>query len=362
VFLFSTSAISIASFSATAAPVVDGYTMDFGSTGGTIRLNGSGFTRGPDVALYDNFDGRSPGGTVSLSDPIVGRWGSTSNNPRYVIESDGNGGFLARNFDLTSGGKLAQLQALFDRPEREIFYSFSVKVPQGFHFSGASSPDEFSTQSSWKFSWLYSGQKGYGHDDGLFDVTVPTHVGSGNFAVAGNSGGLSYINNGREWWDWGSFNHFGYYMKISDDAETTDSIDWLLRIASAKNNIVRGGDTPRSSYQGTDYQFDRLNFPGWWGNGSGENFSAIYDNVYIAVGENANSRIVASDKENIDSSTKVVTLPPNNWSDEQIELDFTLLPNWKEVYIHVVDSNGKFSDKGIRVCMECPNPIFPSIK
>lgn len=358
----SVSAIPLVPSMTSAAPAFDEYVANFNSKNNSIVLTGSGFSQGPEVALYDNFDDRPAGETVGLSDPVIGQWSASYNNPRYITESDGNGGYLIRNFDLTTGDKIAILEILFDRPEREIFYSFSVKVPKGSHFSGASSPEDFGERSSWKFSWLYSGQKGFGHDDGLFDVTVPTHVGSGNFMIAGNSGALSYINNAEQWWEWDSFNHFGFYMKMGENAEQTDTINWLIRIASGKNNIVRGGDTPRTSYQGTDYQFDRLRFPGWWGNGDGENFSAIYDNVYVAVGDNANARIVASDNEDIDGSSKVVTLPPLSWSDSKIELEIGVLPSWKKIYIHVVDNKGQISSKGIPVCMDCPSPIVPSVQ
>jgi hypothetical protein len=322
-----------------------------------VVLSGSGFTQGPNVVLFDDFESSTPGAIVDLKDPLIGEWYQRSNNPRYQSEANGNIGFQARNFDLSAGDKLAQLQFLLDSPQREIFYSFSVKVPEGYHFSGASSPEVFPTRSSWKFSWLFSGPTGYGHDNGLFDITVPTHVGNGTFLVGGNTGTLSYIDGGHNWWSWESFNDFSFYMKIADDAEETDMIDWLLRITSTNGPMVRSGEKPRNTYQGTDYQFDRLNFPGWWGNGDSANFSAIYDNIYVAVGENSNSRIVVSDKKNIDQSTRAVSIPTLFWSEKEIRFDASLLPKWDHLYISVVNSQGEYSNSSMYFCPKCPKRL-----
>jgi hypothetical protein len=347
---------------AESAPKLDVDAASYTQNSEVLIIEGSGFAQAPNVVLFENFENGVPGTAVNRSGPVIGQWTNTFNDPLYVRDSEGNTAFSIRNFDPTKGGKIAQLQLVLQQYYKEIFYSFSVKVPESNYFAGAAVPETFPDYSTWKFSWLYSGERGFGQEE-LFDLAVPTHSGRGSFMVGGNSGTLSYINDGVDWWAWNSFNHFSFYMKIADDASSTDNIDWFLMTTSPKNFLTKSGSESSSSnsFQGTDYRFNHLNFPGWWGNGTTENFNAIYDNVYVAVGENANARVVITDKAEVTSSTKNVTIPAISWTDQEIRLNVSHFPSWPEVYIHVVDSDGNFSENSFNICLKCPSKIKPSI-
>jgi len=65
----------------------------------------------------------------------------------------------------------------FELPDvTEVFISFAAKVPEGASFPGTDgTPSSFSSDSSWKLSWLL----GDGGDSGDDDIVVPTHAGGG---------------------------------------------------------------------------------------------------------------------------------------------------------------------------------------
>lgn len=346
-----------------AAPTIDSIVVD--DQANQVIVSGTNFTSAPTVMIFDSFENGVSGSSVKADGPEIGTWevpSSSDAQTKYVLESDGNMGFLARDLNAPSGSQLAQLVAVFDKNYKEIFLSYSVKVPDGSYFSGASSDQSFPDVSSWKLAWLISGRDGFYNNDGKFDLVVPTHVGRGTFMISGNDGTLSYISGGSTWWSWHDYNNISFYMKIDANNPSSTPVRWKMNIVSPKTSLELKDTKTASEFSGTDFQFDRLNIPGWFGNGSQGNFQAIYDNIYIAVGENSQSRIVITDAPNISESKKSITVPPKDWSATRISFDSDLMPDWTNVYVHIYDQYGNPSSSGETSCPECPSAVQPSIR
>jgi hypothetical protein len=344
---------------ATAAPVIESVSLELANSADTLEIIGTGFSGAPTVVLFDNFENGELGQYVQPSDAIIGSWKEipdTSPKPNYTQESTDNIGFLARDLRNSGGGQRPLLQFIFDQSYQTAFISYSVKVPEGSYFSGAATDKTFPDSSSWKFIWLMSNE-GLRSADGLFDLAIPTHGGRGTFLIGGNDGNISYLWNASNWWSWHDFNNMSFHISLSESAP----VEWSFAVINPKRLYQVSGNTSPDKFSGTDYQFNRLDIPRWWGNGDTANFQAIYDNVYVAVGINSRSRIVVTDDESFEASSKSVTLPPASWTENKITMDASLIPGWGRVYIHIFDSEGNRTQLGEALCPSCPMPITPNV-
>jgi hypothetical protein len=318
--------------------------------GNEITVRGTDFGEAPKVVFFENFENTSFTDKLSLL--------ATGNIPLGRIaekEADGNYVHQAKDHSKAALGRRADapITVLFGKHYTEAFISFSVKVPEGTNFAGAASEKIFPTVSSWKFAWLMSTGRGF-DDPTKFDVCLPTHVGKGSFSLAGNSGSLGSINRGVEWWEWDNFNHMTSYVRIDPSAPREEPIEYFWSVTNNLTVLKREGRAPASNFSKTDYQFDRVLIPGWWGNGDNSNFNGLYDNIYVAVGENSLARIVITDNEKIINSSFSITIPAKEWKNEEIKLDLSNLPKGLNHFIHVYDRNGKVSSWSTKICPTCP--------
>lgn len=359
-----TLALAPLTLTAHAKPVINTLESGLYENKEVLEISGSGFSGPPTVILFDNFENGKPGEYVLPESANLGSWNSISESaakPYYVREASGNTGFLARDLTMPVGSQRPILKLSFGKPYRKVFFSYSVKVPEDNYFPGASSDRIFPDNSSWKFVWLMSGEGLYAND-GRFDLAVPSHVGRGSFLIGGNDGNISWISGGGNWWSWHDFNNMSFYIETDEIAPSTTPVLWDFSVINTTTVYQRSDVTDPANFSGTDYQFDKLHVPGWWGNGDTSNFQAIYDNVYVAVGENSRSRVVITDRELISDSTKAVTLPPLSWSNEKIIIDRSLIPDWQSIFIHVYDSKNQSTLVGEKLCPMCPDPVKIQIR
>lgn len=85
--------------------------------------------------------------------------------------------------------------------------------------------------------------------------------------------------------------------------------------------------------------FDRVKFPGWFSD-KGRPFDAYYDDIYVAVGDNAFARVELSDAESHASSVKNVVMPVISWSGNNIEVKIheEHFQDSGEVFLRVYDA------------------------
>jgi hypothetical protein len=148
--------------------------------GEEIVITGVGFGNGPNVILYDDFEGGAHEDLIPLTSPLIGEWAamSTTYKPRYHEYSYSGSTSFSMQDDLAPtaiyGKKDAQLKARFDDTQ-EVFISYQLAVPPGKHFPGAPTREEWGAASHWKITWLMDGDNGFGGNDGKADLCIPTN-------------------------------------------------------------------------------------------------------------------------------------------------------------------------------------------
>jgi hypothetical protein len=343
--------ITLLSTYVAAAPTIS--SVELLSDEGEVRISGNGFGLGPEVIVFDNFEAGRDGEPVAYKAATVGEWGGNgfyNGIAKYVGEGDGNVAMTARDHgqSLSSMNRISQLEARFKDSEK-VFIGFSVKVPKGTTFAGASSTQNFPSVSSWKFTWALSADGAYGNPSDL-DLTLPTHVGGGNFLLGGNDGNITWLNGGNGWWSWNGFNNLSIGIDLSGSSE----VGYYWRSVSDKDFHWEKNFSDRSKLSADELLLNRVNFPGWWGNGDNNNFDALYDNTYVAIGENYLARVEIRDGRNDSDTTKLIVVPAKSWSHSEIILDISMFDGLEDSYISIVDASGLASDAVPVVCTKCP--------
>lgn len=343
--------------SASAAPSLT--KLDY--TASEITLTGTNFGPAPKVVLFDNFEHGSKFADLLQSQGNKNNWFSGALPYR---ESDGNIAHRAKDPAQVALGKkgLAQVIANFPDFYKTALVSFSVKVPKGTTFAGATELKTFPSMSAWKFSWLMSGPNGF-QEANSFDVCLPTYPGAGNSMLSCNDGTITYLDPIANWWEWDDYNHVTSYIKIADVNPNTTPIAYSFESFNNFRHYYKEGDNSKymaSAFQLTDFRFDRINIPGWWGNGDNSKFDGLYDNMYVAVGANALARLIVSDSPIYSTSTFAIPLMTKTWANGKIVLDVDVLPKRPGLYVHLIDSSGTVSQNSLPLsCIQCPKPPTP---
>lgn len=344
-----------------AAPVITG-TQGAAGDGQTITVSGTGFGNGPKVLIFDDFESGNGavGGAIPTTSPKVGQWtqyGHQTGRPRY--SSYANSGTHAWRlsdpaFDpnIDNGNRVGQFLQLFSSPITEVFIAFQAAVPPNTTFPGASSPRTFPSVSSWKFSWVYDGDMGFGGDNRA-DMCLPTQVGGGQFWYAGNDGNLADL--GNAWWTWNGFNHMSMWLR-ANTSNPSSSGNTYFQAVNAEKGMTQKSWSDRSVFpeSGGTKSWDRMTVPGWWGNGDNTKNQATYDDVYVATGPNAAARIEIGDAPVYSQVHNITILTPTSWNGSQITATVRAgsFKSFSNAYLFVVDSNNNVS-AGFPVCTSC---------
>lgn len=326
----------------------------------TITIQGAGFGNGPNIALFDDFNNQTSGAPIVLNkSALIGKWiNSTSYSAVPNIVDYGKGkAFQVYGGASPNGASIAQIETVFNPKVSNIFVSYSVVVPEGKFFAGSSVDYEFPTVSSWKFTWIADSPKAISSQT-LHNVCTPTHGGNGSFLLAGNSvnyGWLSIANS----WSWHTKNYISYGTLPSTSSPQQEPGKIFFQLTGKANAplIYEKNDAPIFPASNTT-SFDRIKFPGWFGNGDTSNFDAYYDDIYVATGENAFARVELSNAATVTKSTINLTMPITSWSDTTIEAKMHkehLSNNSLKLFVRVHDKSDATASS-VLICDKCPKP------
>lgn len=349
--------ISCASLLAVAAPTLT--KLEY--TESEVILSGANFGSAPKVVLFDNFEHGSKFADLLQSQGNKNNWFAGA---LPYKEADGNTAHRAKDPAQVALGKkgLAQVIADFPADYKTALVSFSVKVPKGTTFAGAADLKTFPSVSSWKFSWLMSGPNGFQETNNL-DICLPTHPGGGNVMLSGNDGTATYLDSLSTWWEWDDYNHMTSYIKIADINSSATPIAYSFESFNKVKHYYLVGDNSKymaTSFQQTNFSFNHINIPGWWGNGDNSKFDGLYDNMYVAVGSNALARVIITNSPIYDASTFAVPVMAKTWTGNKIVLDTDVLPQKAGLYVHMIDNTGAVSANSLPLaCAKCPKSPLP---
>lgn len=358
-------------FSLTFTVSADALTVDnvqLSDNGRSIIIEGAGFGDGPEVAVYDTFDppgiadagsyvkaGLIAGSAIDERASELGSWKMGSYPGRYDTDAY-SGSYSARLYKGNIG--MQQIKTKF-APSQEVYISYWVKLSGGETFPGdhVDGERQFSKDSSWKFSWLidkdYHGKSS--------DVCLPTHVGGGTFYLGGNGGNL-VTSVGNEWWSWSHWMRISFWLKANElDPTAPGRIDFITR-SQDKGYKKRTYQKPVFTSRGSpasDKAYRQVNFPGWIRSLQDDDTDVVYDDIYVAYGQGAVSRVEIANAKKYDEADKIFILPKKKWSETRIEAKMLgFLSNSPEnMYIYITDKNGNVNNNGIPISQLNPSNV-----
>ena len=312
-----------------------------------LVINGSGFGSGPTVNIFDEFSNGTTSNVIPNTSPQIGLWepfASTNVQPTYDNISH-SGNHSARAFD----NDMKIFRYIFSSGITEVFVSYWIRIPDNTPFPGMDGGiKSFSSDSSWKFTWLYDES----HSGADSDICLPTYTGSGVLQHAGNDMNLIRLNHNL-WWDWDNWMRISVWLKANEADPTTPGVVQTQTVSSGKGMyITTNYDRAIFDTDGPDLkQYRHFNIPGWIRSTSSPNTRVLYDDIYVASGRNAVSRVEIGNQSTYDNSTMLAIQEVTSWSDNQITLrlrngGFTDI---KTGYIYLTDADGNANSAGITI-------------
>lgn len=306
------------------------------SNGQTIIITGSDFGSGPNILLFDDFEKGSNGNNIAvgLNSAQIGAWTSVSGIPNVSIVPQYSNlnklsGSLAMRADQTSNWSTKVCKQLPTNTTK-IFISFWQLVPNGTNWPADKNGVNWKT--------IYIGVDGVASDNHTYlhqwlNGDASRAVSMTIFAYP--EAFLRYANQSSM--ETGVWSRFSYYA----DAATTSSgilqVDELTRsgvIRRYNANNYRGLESGKSfNYLFVNY-FARAT----------SNCYPTYDDVYIAVGDNARARVEIGNNATYEKCTKLTICTPVSWSSTMISAKVWAGPFRSEpAYLFIIDSSGAVS-------------------
>jgi hypothetical protein len=329
---------------------------------GTITITADAETEfgpGPEnVVLFDSFEDHA--GSVSKSGPLVGQWWkiedaaiheehafSGSKSALLIDTSDGNQKSL-RFAIPDNGATKANGMRLF----QEIYFSYAIKDLANFPGKGGTE-NSFADASSAKDAWLMLGARGdagwkevYGQWTGN-DLYIPGYN-SGGFLVHGNSTNL------REWqgtftkdWAFGDWNQIFFHGEIDDQSPYSSGTGFF---GFANKHFMDFNHFSKALVTRSDKKpfWDRLKFAPWYQLRNG-NVRRLFDEIYVAIGDHANARVLIGDAEYLANVSRLHHALPRAWDTSQISanVDHLGLAEDQDWYIYVYTAEGVRNYQGV---------------
>lgn len=368
-------AISLPSVSAS-APMINSISTN---SLGELTILGDNFGGGPQVKLYDDFNNtkQSPDGKLELI-PSIGQW-DRHNNSGYT-ESKRNDDKSDQVLIVRDTSLQVQANIVFAIDDingvhgkkhfQEIYLSYTEKDLKEFPGRNGTI-DSFSDISSSKSAWLMFGNRGdntsYAVSKGEpagHDLVISTWTGS-SFATGGNNTAMSpsfWHHELRNNWAFQDWNTISFHAKLNPESPYSEAEGFISFVN--KNfylkKVRKGNFMSDQTESGVPYPFwDRVKFYAW-DRYTESDVKRATDNIYIAIGNNANARVVFTDHELLGKSKVLVHALPVSWSNKKIT---TKIPNDSRLprYVHVITSNEE-SSGGYYTCTNCPNPTKLEVK
>lgn len=358
---------------------------------GEIVINGSGFDTGPNIVLFDNFDNAAVTGAdipkvnsnnvgcstdtfgldvESVAGPLIGCWNDVGDNTPIYHDTSHTGSHSMQGW----GG--ADVAAAVKKDRRfykdfanatEVFISYWAHIPAGDYFPGRWDPtahpggpklQEFPSDSSWKMAWLLQDGE---YDNYYANLCTPTVIFGGGM-IGGNSNNVAGIGNFDQFWSWTNFTRLSTWLR-ADPSDVLGAGDMIFQAMSLDKGFYQASTTdkpifvdngPRpgtSSPAANEKYFNQLSIPGWF-RGAGPNDTqtqeALYDNIYLAIGENAVSRVEIGNAPTYLGNTQVLIQLPITWTDNKIKINIAELEgiDINDAYLYITDTEGNFNSNG----------------
>lgn len=335
-FAVSFFALSSASF---AVPSISGSSGTY-SNGSSVTITGSGFGSGPNVVIFDDFEGGTAGANIATGagSATVGQWAARSGCATYSTATAVSG-TKAFRADMSCGW-LNYAEVSLPANTTQIFYSWYKYIATGQNWPGEGTTDGV----NWKQIWTMR------NDSGDNDIVTPVlQDGGSNWVWFGNNArnygtGKRWMSNSTDVQHFkGQWHRSWTYMEGDPGASTTNGFwrYWVLRSDGVSQ--AGYGDSANLLQSGGWWSRTRLN---GYGRGTSNSYP-MFDDFYLATGPNARARVEIGNANTYAASTKLTIATPTSWSASSITATFRRgnLATGTH-YLYVFDSAGTVNETG----------------
>ncbi len=335
--------------------------------GEAITITGSSFgANGPNIVLFDNFEGGTDGNTISTGagSATVGKWdrvggGDNSNPPTYsnLYSVSGSMAFKGDATKKTGGGTDSTSAAFVDSLDSpDVYLSYWIYWPTTSSF-----PCYNGGTCNIKYAWVYDTVT-------LNDRTIFSSAPSGNntsnshyFFCNGCATGEHYFSPSLSMQK-GKWYRFSAWIHGASDSSGHETA-WVMSPFNQANIAI----SKRVDYSGAILEpggsFKHLSLNGYerWCNDCDES-APRFDDVYMAIGQNARARVEIGNASTYNACTNLTVATVTSWSDTAVVATVRQgsFSNLNSVYLYVFDANGNVNSVGYPLCPTCPNPPPPS--
>ena len=333
--------------SAQAAPAV-GSVSGTVAGGQTITITGTGFgTTGPTIKVFDDFEKGANWNTIytGAGSAQVGQWDAIGGYPAGIKYSSaykrsGNLSYV-QNWSSDNGAEGDRWVGIHSLGgATQIYMSWWAFIPTGVNVPGTQRGNlDPGGGPNWKIFWLYHNPYPASDFTSTFlSNTLPTR--GAWFVGAGNDMSPARIDSG---WNYdtsfikGQWSRWEVYITGST---TSGILQFFETNASrTRNRLVNlSGVTMH-----TGETWDIVHFPGY-GRGD-QNSQTYYDDIYVATGPGALSRVEIGNNSAYSSCTNLAVITPTSWSSNSITATVRqgAFTAGSSAYLFVVDSTGAVS-------------------
>lgn len=319
-----TVSLVIVSFSnADAAPVITGVQGSF-FNGERITIAGSGFGAGPNVILFDDFEGGVVGQQIQLSAPTLGSYYDLGSNRPFYTDVTSVSGLKSMRTN-NANGYSTHVGVSF-QPTTEFFASWWCFIPAGTNYPG----EGVDAGINWKVVWAM----GSGSTDD--DQAIPTVLAANSAYITANDSPY------HKWIGWpmqkGQWMRLNVWIQAGTPGQANGAIKMFAQRMGFTTQTLVNERNVRLLKSGGAYE--KIHFNGY--GRQTNNSLPTFDDIYAAVGSNAQARLEIGNSSNYAESTKLAIITPNAWSNNQITATvrqgaFTAGEN---AYLFAIDSEG----------------------
>ena len=300
--------------------------------GNLVTIKGKGFGSGS-KHMYENFSGFTSEG--QRFDEVDNQFDRVSPRAKSVVDSR-SGNYALDGYALHPdtgwyGGSPCDFS--FGEKVTEVFASFSTKNPIGYLMPNNNitipAPNTHSDGSNLKSLWIYDGDSGQGGDGN--DIIVDM-LNTGSFGLEGNDL-TNYINNAfgqnPDAWTFGEWVRTAVWLRAGD-VPNVDVTEYMFQKMNPTNGIYNTTPPTRDAVfeNGTvPYQWDRFQIAAWArpftlaDNPTVDQVKLYFDDLYVAWGENAATRVELGDNANYGLCTKLSICDSALWDDGHITIN-----------------------------------------
>jgi hypothetical protein len=327
--------------SSIAAPTVSSVSGTV-ANGQSITITGSNFGVGPNVLLFDDFEGGSNGSQIATGSGSakVGEWaglnGSGSGMPSYSTGQKVSGNMAAH---MSNANKIWYNELVASIPaQNQVFLSWWMWID--------TVPANTSSAANWKTVWIMNS----GTTD--YDFTLPTFFGSGNNGMYGSN----YLgDNCGGYGDWsvptlstGTWLRTWVFLDGSSDGKYLQS--WSLSNSGVVQSATSSNSASSCWFNGAE-SFAQVYFNGYMGVYNSTVSNAYFDDIYIAYGPNAMARVEIGNASTYNACTNLTMVTPTSWGASSIAATVRQgsFGSSASAYLYVVDATGTPNANGYPV-------------